>query len=146
VLEVLPFGNVVATAEITGTELKTILEHGVEAMPEVVGAFPQISGLCFTYDITAAAGSRVTSVVRQNDDGTCSTEAIDLTDSATYVLATNDFMAAGGDGYPNLTERSTTRDLMDQVVADAIAQAGTISPSIQGRIVCTGEGCPVQTP
>ncbi|MEA2526904.1 MAG: 2,3-cyclic-nucleotide 2-phosphodiesterase / 3-nucleotidase / 5-nucleotidase, partial [Thermomicrobiales bacterium] len=142
VLEVLPFGNVVATAEISGTELKTMLEHGVEAMPEPAGSFPQVSGVCFTYDITAAPGSRLTSVVRQNEDGSCSTEAMDLSESATYLLATNDFMVAGGDGYPNLTDRSTTRDVMDQVVADFIAKAGTISPSIQGRIVCTGEGCP----
>jgi hypothetical protein len=31
---------------------------------------------------------------------------------------------------------------MDEVLADSIAAAGTISPSIQGRINCTGEGCP----
>ena len=54
-------------------------------------------------------------------------------------------MAAGGDGYPDLSGRATTRDVMDQVVADAISEAGSISPAIQGRIVCTGEGCPEQT-
>jgi 2',3'-cyclic-nucleotide 2'-phosphodiesterase (5'-nucleotidase family) len=145
VLEVLPFGNVVTTAEISGTELKAMLENGVAAMPEVAGAFPQVSGICFTYDITAAPGSRVTSVVRQNEDGSCSTEAFDLTENAMYLLATNDFVAAGGDGYPRITERATTRDVMDQVVADYIASAGTISPEIQGRITCTGEGCPVAT-
>jgi 2',3'-cyclic-nucleotide 2'-phosphodiesterase (5'-nucleotidase family)/predicted AlkP superfamily phosphohydrolase/phosphomutase len=146
VLEVLPFGNVAATAEISGTELKEMLEHGVAAMPESSGGFPQVSGICFTYDVTAAPGSRVRSVVKQNDDGSCSTEQLDLSDSATYTLVTNDFTAAGGDGYPNIRDRATTRDVLDQVVADAIAKAGTISPSIQGRIVCTGDGCPVQTP
>jgi 2',3'-cyclic-nucleotide 2'-phosphodiesterase (5'-nucleotidase family) len=145
VLEVLPFGNVAATAEINGAELKAMLEHGVSAMPELSGGFPQVSGLCFTYDITATPGSRVTSVVKQNDDGSCSTEALDLTEGAKYMLVTNDFTAAGGDGYPNITDRSTTRDVLDQVVADAIAKAGTISPAIQGRIVCTGDGCPAVT-
>ena len=33
-------------------------------------------------------------------------------------------MAAGGDGYPDLSARATTRDVMDQVVADSIAAAG----------------------
>jgi hypothetical protein len=32
---------------------------------------------------------------------------------------------------------------MDQVVADQVADQGTVSLSIQGRITCTGEGCPV---
>jgi 2',3'-cyclic-nucleotide 2'-phosphodiesterase (5'-nucleotidase family)/predicted AlkP superfamily phosphohydrolase/phosphomutase len=144
VLNVLPFGNVVSTVEISGAELKTMLENGVSAMPEPAGAFPQISGLCMTYDITAEPGSRVTSVVRQADDGSCTTEELDLTDAATYLLATNDFVAAGGDGYPDLSGRATTREVMDEVVAAYITDAGTISPEIQGRIVCTGEGCPEQ--
>lgn len=145
VLAVLPFGNVVSTVEITGVELKAFLENGVAAMPEVAGSFPQVSGLCFTYDVAQPAGSRVTSVVRQAEDGSCTTEAVDLTEASTYTLAINDFMAAGGDGYPDVADRATTRDVMEQVVADSIANAGTISPSIQGRIVCTGDGCPTAT-
>ena len=42
-----------------------MLENGVSPMPAVDGRFPQVSGLCFTYDIAAAAGSRVTGAVRQ---------------------------------------------------------------------------------
>jgi len=142
VLSVLPFGNVVSTVEITGAELKAMLENGVAAMPEVAGAFPQVSGICFTYDIEAAPGSRVTSVVRQGEDGACTTEELDLTEGSTYLLATNDFMAAGGDGYPPVSDRATTRDVMDQVVADYVSDQGTVSPTIQGRINCTGAGCP----
>jgi 2',3'-cyclic-nucleotide 2'-phosphodiesterase (5'-nucleotidase family)/predicted AlkP superfamily phosphohydrolase/phosphomutase len=142
VLGVLPFGNVVSTVEITGAELKAMLENGVAAMPEVVGAFPQVSGVCFTYDITAPPGSRVTSVVRQAEDGTCTSEALDLTEGSTYLLATNDFTAAGGDGYPYLADRATTRDLMDEVVASYLGDAGSVSPAIQGRITCSGDGCP----
>jgi 2',3'-cyclic-nucleotide 2'-phosphodiesterase (5'-nucleotidase family) len=47
VLTVLPFGNVAVTAEVSGAELKAMLEAGVAAMPEASGAFPQVSGLCF---------------------------------------------------------------------------------------------------
>jgi hypothetical protein len=63
-------------------------------------------------------------------------------------VATNDFTAAGGDGYPNILARSTTRELMDQVLAEYVTAAGTIAPSIQGRIVCTSSGatlCPAIT-
>ncbi|MDP8901927.1 MAG: 5'-nucleotidase C-terminal domain-containing protein [Actinomycetota bacterium] len=149
VLGVLPFGNVVVTLDVTGAEIKEMLEVGVSAMPEADGAFPQVSGLCFTYDITQPAGSRVTGAVRQGEDGSCTGEAIDLTEASTYTLATNDFTVAGGDGYPDLSAKATTRDVMDQVVADYIAGSGAtqvpgapIDPAIQGRITCTGEGCP----
>ena len=77
-----------------------MLEAGVAAMPEASGAFPQVSGLCFTYDIEAEPGNRVTGAVRQAADGTCSGEAIDLSEAATYTIATNDFTASGGDNYP----------------------------------------------
>ncbi len=147
VLSVLPFGNIVVTLDVTGAELKAFLENGVAAMPEVSGQFAQVSGLCFTYDITAPPGSRVTTAVRQAEDGSCTGEAIDLSASSTYALAINDFMAAGGDGYPVVEGRATTRDLMDQVVADYIAATTPISPSIQGRITCTGgAACPTPTP
>lgn len=58
-------------------------------------------------------------------------------------------MANGGDGYPNFFARATTRDIMEQDLADYITANGTISPSIQGRIMCTTSGataCPVVTP
>ncbi|MBI4942373.1 MAG: 5'-nucleotidase C-terminal domain-containing protein [Actinobacteria bacterium] len=148
VLGVLPFGNVATTTTVSGAELKTFLENGVSVMPGANGRFPQVSGLCFTYDISAAVGSRVTSVVRQAADGTCTGPAVDLTAAASYTIASNDFMANGGDGYPNVIGRSVTRELLDQVLADYVTAASPLAPSIQGRIVCTTSGavpCPVVT-
>ena len=148
VLGVLPFGNLVASVEVNGAELKAFLENGVSSMPAANGRFPQVSGLCFTYDISAPAGSRVTSVVRQATDGTCTGPAVDLTAASMYQLAINDFMAAGGDGYPNVASRAHSLDIMDQAVADWITANTPLSPAIQGRIVCTTTGatpCPVVT-
>ena len=53
-----------------------------------------------------------------------------------YHIAVNDFMAAGGDGYPNVGSRAHSQDLMDQVTADYISANTPLSPAIQGRIVC----------
>ena len=156
VLAVLPFGNVVFTVSIDGSELKTFLENGVSQMPAANGRFPQVSGLCFTYDISLPAGSRVTSAVRQAADGTCTGGAIDLTAASTYTIAENDFMATGGDGYPNVYSRGTTQNLMDQVVADYISANTPISPAVtpvpNGRVNCfdgngvgTAPDCPIQT-
>jgi 2',3'-cyclic-nucleotide 2'-phosphodiesterase (5'-nucleotidase family) len=149
VLSVLPFGNEVVTLTVNGAELKTMLENGVSTMPAVNGRFPEVSGLCFTYDISSPAGSRVTGAVRQAADGSCTGAAVDLTAASTYTLAENDFMSEGGDGYPVFTSRVTTRDVMDQVLADHMTASSPLSPAIQGRIVCTTSGataCPVVTP
>ncbi len=150
VLTVLPFGNVAVTLQLSGAELKEMLEVGVGSMPEADGAFPQVSGLCFTYDIEAEPGSRVTSAVRQATDGSCTGEAIDFTDATTYTLATNDFTASGGDGYPELLSRADSREILADVVSAYVAGESPlalpgepIDPQIEGRIVCEGEGCPV---
>jgi 2',3'-cyclic-nucleotide 2'-phosphodiesterase (5'-nucleotidase family) len=157
VLTVLPFGNIVVTLNVNGAELKTMLENGVSRMPAVDGRFPQVSGLCFTYDIAAPAGSRVTSAVLANPDGTCSLAAVDLTSASTYKIAENDFMASGGDGYPFFTPRVTTQDIMDQVTADYITAHSPLAPFVlaapNGRINCadsngvgTTPDCPSLTP
>jgi 2',3'-cyclic-nucleotide 2'-phosphodiesterase (5'-nucleotidase family) len=151
VLAILPFANIVTRLQVNGAELKTMLENAVSSMPAPNGRFAQISGLCFTYDISAAVGSRVTGAVRQAADGSCTGAPIDLTAATMYSLATNDFIVAGGDGYPNFSSRATTLGFMDQTVADFISGRpdSSISPAIQGRIMCTTSGataCPVVVP
>ena len=156
VLGVLPFGNVVVTLSVNGAELKTMLENGVSRMPAVDGRFPQVSGLCFTYDIALTAGSRVTSAVMANASGNCTATPVDLTAATTYKIAENDFMASGGDGYPFFTPRVTTQDIMDQVLADHITASSPVSPFVlaapNGRINCADSNgaaapnCPVLVP
>ena len=136
VLGVLPFGNIVVTLSLNGAELKTMLENGVSQMPGANGRFPQVSGLCFTYDIQQAAGSRVTGAVRQAADGSCAGAPIDLTAASTYSMAENDFIADGGDGYPVFRPRMTTREIMDEALADYVSANSPIAAPLQNRIVC----------
>ena len=90
---VLPFGNVLVTIEVTPKVLKDMLEHGLSALPAQSGGFPQISGMTVIYDPEKAAGSRVVSIK-------VGSTTLDFTDTTTkFTLATNDFLAAGGDGY-----------------------------------------------
>ena len=147
VLGVLPFGNLVASVEGNGAELKAFLENGVSSMPAANGRFPQVSGLCFTYDISAPAGSRVTSVVRQATDGTCTGPAVDLT-------------AAGSEGWQATPPYnfSSNGELMEFVThantsppPRAIAPFVKASPS--GRIPCvkvfnpaSSNSCPTVVP
>jgi 2',3'-cyclic-nucleotide 2'-phosphodiesterase (5'-nucleotidase family)/predicted AlkP superfamily phosphohydrolase/phosphomutase len=154
---VLPFGNVAVTLTVNGAELKQMLEQGVSAMPAVDGRFPQVAGLCFTYNIESAAQSRVTGAVRADAAGNCTTTALDLTAAATYKIVSNDFTIGGGDGYPNFRSRMTTQAILDQVVADYISARTTpLNPFVKaapdGRINCfdpnpgSGNNCPTLVP
>jgi 2',3'-cyclic-nucleotide 2'-phosphodiesterase (5'-nucleotidase family) len=149
VLAVLPFGNQVVKVQVTGAELKSMLENGVSRMPDdTQGRFPQVSGLCFTYDISVPAGNRVTGAWFANADGSCTTTPVDLTAGTMYWIAENDFMATGGDGYPNFYSagRVFTLGYMDQVLADYITAHSPVSPVVRaagsGRINCTTSGTP----
>ena len=169
VLGVLPFGNVSATLDINGAELRDYLETAVSTLPATGnGRFGQVSGLCFSFDIQKPAatftavptmvpgtGERLitNSVVRQAADGSCTGAAVNLTASDHYTLTTNDFTASGGDGYQNFRSRMTTQDILDQDLADYIAAAGgNVTPMIQHRIHCTDSNlalapaCPVGSP
>jgi 2',3'-cyclic-nucleotide 2'-phosphodiesterase (5'-nucleotidase family) len=158
VITVLPFGNVVATARLSGTQLKAALENGFSSMPAANGRFPQVSGLCVTYDIAAAVGSRVTSVLKADATGACPAGSPSVALGATdmYTVAINDFMAFGGDGYPNVVAQLNTPSVitMDQRLQDYIGEQtdDTISPAIQARIRCidgnaaTAPNCPAGSP
>ena len=146
---VLPFGNQVVTATISGAQLKAMLENGVSLQPSAPfgqgpqGRFPQVSGLCFTWEITAASGSRITSVTRQLPGGSCAGAAVGLTaGDGPYTIAENDFMMNGGDGYPNFAAIGTTRDLMESVNAAWVTANDPLAPVIQGRITCTDSNGP----
>ncbi len=147
---VLPFGNFTVTVDMSGAELKTMLENGVSAMPGAQGKFAQVSGLCFTYDISAAVGSRVSGAVRQAADGSCSGAPIDLV-GGTYSVAMNDFMSTGGDGYIKFATSRVNSDgtTLEETLADYVTANSPLSPTIQGRVTCTSTGatlCPVVTP
>jgi 2',3'-cyclic-nucleotide 2'-phosphodiesterase (5'-nucleotidase family) len=87
---VLPFDNYLVAISLTGAQIKAALEHGVARLDEPSGSFPQVSGLTFTYSRSAPAGARV-------KDVTVGGQPLDP--QREYVVATNDFLVAGGDGY-----------------------------------------------
>jgi 2',3'-cyclic-nucleotide 2'-phosphodiesterase (5'-nucleotidase family)/predicted AlkP superfamily phosphohydrolase/phosphomutase len=163
-LALLPFGNIVVTLSVNGAELKAMLENGVSRSvdpvtgnPSAQGRFPQVSGLCFTYDVALPAGSRVTGAVRTDAAGNCTATPVNLTAAGgPYLIAENDFMATGGDGYPNFSSRMTSQDIMEQVVADYVTANSPLSPSVKAapnrRINCTDSNgaaapnCPTLVP
>jgi 5'-nucleotidase/UDP-sugar diphosphatase len=131
VLTELPFRNVTVLAEIQGADLRAALEEGVSAVEDVAGRFPQVSGMRFVFAPGRPKGSRVLDV-------TIGGKPLDPT--ATYRLATNEYVLAGGDGYASLKKTRPIIDasggaLVANVVMDYIAANGSVSPTVEGRIV-----------
>ena len=127
VLTVFPFTNFLVKIEVTGADIKAALEHGLTEAPNQAGKFPQIGGMTVKYDSSKPAGQRVVEVLVNG-------ESLDL--NKTYQLATNDFMAIGGDGYEMFEGKTRTeeRGLISDIFEDAIRKDGTISPATDGRI------------
>ena len=134
VLEVLPFGNQIATFGLTGADVWAALENGVSEFEEQAGRFPQVGGLKYTFDPGQEAGSRIVSVEVKNADG--SYAPIDL--GAVYKLVSNDFMRGGGDGYDMFADNAINAYDSGAVLADAVAEYiganSPVSPAVEGRI------------
>ncbi len=86
----LPFDNYIVSVRLTGRQIREALEHGVSAVEEGGGRFPQVSGIAFTFARSAPPGSRIREV---------RVGGRPLDPEREYAVATNDFVAAGGDGY-----------------------------------------------
>jgi len=133
VLETLPFGNAIATFELTGTHVLEALENGVSRYPAQDGRFPQVSGMRYTFDASQPAGSRITSVEVMSG-----TEYVPLDPSAVYKVATNDFMRKGGDGYTVFNDYAIDPydfgPALDAALADYFAEFSPVTPVIEGRI------------
>jgi 5'-nucleotidase/UDP-sugar diphosphatase len=134
VLEVLPFGNQIATFGLKGSDVWAALENGVSQHEEQGGRFPQVGGLKYTFDPNQAVGSRIVSVEVKNADGSYS--PIDL--DAVYQVAANDFMRGGGDGYDMFANNAIDAYDSGAVLADAVAEYiganSPVSPAVEGRI------------
>lgn len=126
VYAVLPFNNTLVTMDLTGAQVRQVLEEGANSQYGTV----QVSGLRWSYDAAAPFGDRVTSVTLA--DGTA------LDESAVYRVATNNFMATGGDQFSTLTEGANTVDtginLVDTVVRYLSANS-PVDPQVEGRLV-----------
>src|SRR5215510_341982 len=131
VLAELPFGNRVVTFDVRGRALRAAIENGLSQLPNAAGRFPQVSGLTVEADLRRPAGSRITSI-KVGD--------APLVDDRVYRVATNDFLARGGDGYAMFAEAPHVLAEADAppvagAVMDHIMRAGTLRTGVEGRVV-----------
>ena len=138
VIAVLPFGNTISQIQVTGQQVldmfekslgsilqvdkagKTVLDENGQPLLEPSGGFLQISGAKVYYDTNLAAGKRVLAIQVKNRT-TGLYEKLDL--EKVYYLATNDFLAAGGDGYTMLGGAREEGPSMDAAFEDYLKTA-----------------------
>ncbi len=125
----LPFGNEVDLLQLKGSVLIEALEHGLSGLSEAAGRFLQVSGLKFT----ARSGQVVSAQVGDDSSGWS-----ELDPDAVYSLATNAYMADGGDGFTMLRDevesKSETFVSLNSLVQTELESMGEISPRVEGRI------------
>lgn len=126
----LPFQNVIAMVEISGSALLAALENGVSKVETRAGRFPQVSGIRFLYDPKRPIGSRVQQVWVGD-------KLLDL--DAMYKVATVDYVLNGGDGYEMFKSGKILLSPLKQidlvsVVVEKLKQMGSLASEIEGRI------------
>ena len=138
VIAVLPFGNTISQISVTGKDVlamfekslgsilqvdkdgKTVLDENGQPLLEPSGGFLHVSGAKVYYDTNLPSGKRILRVEVKNHD----TGAYDKLDLAkTYYLTTNDFLAAGGDGYTMLGGAREEGPSMDEAFKNYLEKA-----------------------
>lgn len=126
-----PFANTLVTMTLTGAQLKSVLE---EQWQPAGSARPFLKlgvseGLVYTYDPTAAQGSRITSIT---------VNGAPLDAAGTYTVAANSFLAGGGDNFATFKGIEGKRDTgkIDlQSMVDWFDANKTASPDYAQRAV-----------
>jgi 5'-nucleotidase len=134
VLAVLPFQNTLSTFNIAGAGIVAALENGVSQVEEGAGRFPQVAGVRFSWDPKVAPNEgRIRSVEVREGDGW-----VPIDPEKVYIVATNNFMRNGGDGYTVLRDQGTNAyDFgpgLEEVLAAYLAEHPDYPVAPQGRI------------
>lgn len=99
VYEMMPFGNTLCLVNLRGSEIKQLLEDGIDYQlihnPKDP-YYPYVSGLKYSVRTNATKGNRLFNLMKKRPDGTFEP----LKDDYVYKFVTNNFIAKqGGDGF-----------------------------------------------
>lgn len=124
VLDALPFVNTVVVCEMTGAQIKEVMEQGFSLERGMI----QVSGLKAIYDMSRPVGSRLVSL---------EINGVPVDDRKTYKIATNSFVAQGGDLYQTFlgTKQGEEGPLLSDIVMDYLKRKGTVGPPAMGRLL-----------
>lgn len=131
ILTELPFRNLTVAYELTGAQLRAVLENGLSSAEAAAGRFPQVSGLHVVADLKRPAGSRVVELQVNGEP---------VSERRRYKVATNDYMASGHEGYAMFREGReligpSDAKMVSNDVMVHIRKAQRLAPAVEGRIV-----------
>lgn len=99
---VLPFGNTLVVMDMTGAQLRALLEQQWDRPPASETSMLQVSSaLSYRWDESKPKGSRVVSV---------KVNGVPLDESRTYRVVANNFLAEGGDEFPAFKQATNKTD------------------------------------
>lgn len=119
----LPFDNQLVAMTLRGDQVLQLLEASGDQHTKIL----QVSGLAVEYDSTRPAGSRV---------ARASVKGETLRPDAAYRVATNDFLAAGGDNFTTFKEGTDLAygDTLRDTVSDYLQKHSPVRPAVENRI------------
>ena len=125
-----PFGNGLIVLELTGAQVKALLEQQFETEngAGVVrdSALIPSRGMAWTVDLSRPDGQRIVGLTLDGEP---------LDPSRTYRMATNSFVAAGGDGFSVLADIEPLANAgFDIDAIEAYVAAGRLTVPICGRV------------
>jgi 5'-nucleotidase len=101
---VLPFGNTLVVMDLTGAQLRAVLEQQWDRPASAGAAILAVSGsLAYDWDGTQPPGLRVV-------PGTVKVDGVPLADDKVYRVVANNFLAGGGDNFPAFAQGARHAD------------------------------------
>ena len=124
VLDALPFVNALTVCEMTGAQLREIVEQGLSLERGLI----QVSGLRAVYDLNKPVGHRLIEL---------QVNGAPLDDRKLYRVATSSFLAEGGDLYQTFlqTRQTNTGRMLSETVMEYLEKHGEVAPPKMGRLI-----------
>jgi 5'-nucleotidase len=137
VLTLHPFENRLVTLELSGAQIRKVLEQQWPAQTDALPRLLKTSGLYYAWDPSRPVGSHIAAV--------CDSQHRPLEAERLYRVTVNDFLAGGGDGFTALKQAGPGQ--LGPLDAEALeqyflAQSGPVEAHTEGRIVRTDTGPP----
>lgn len=125
--EMLPFDNVLTAMDLSGANIKAILEIAASC-PRVNTL---VAGMSFVYDCTKPSGERISKIMIQGKP---------MEPDKIYRVQTIDYLSTGGDGQAPFKEGKNLvyGDPVVDVVAAYVMKNSPVNPKVEGRIVEAG--------
>ncbi|SEJ12521.1 5'-nucleotidase [Deinococcus reticulitermitis] len=121
-----PFGNTLVVMDLTGAQIKALLEQQFDNPNPGSNRILQVSkGFTYSYDSTAAKGSRV-------DASSIKLNGAALDPARTYRVTMNSFLSTGGDTFSTFKEGVNVLQLPNLVDVDALAAYIKANPGVAG--------------